>query len=198
MFHRIFIVLAIGAILMGLASTTFVWAAPGTSPAGQTVPTRTPVAPPKKEEKDKPTPTPTLVIPTLTPLKATATPAVTVVKPVSPQTLPTSSLATVPPGWMAGTITRVPSTSTVTPTVAITLPMETATGLPSLTPTLAGAAPAQIATRVASDTAVPLPTSSPTRETSAPNGVRLLWLIGLVPIAGGAAWVLMRFRGTSV
>jgi len=35
--------------------------------------------------------------------------------------------------------------------------METATGLPAFTPTLAGVAPAQIATQVASDTPVPLP-----------------------------------------
>jgi len=90
LFRRIFIVLAVGAILMGLASTTFVWAAPGQSPAGQTIPTRTPVAPPTKEEKDKPTPTSTFVTPTPTPWTGTAMPVVTVMAPPSPQTLPAS------------------------------------------------------------------------------------------------------------
>ena len=85
--RRILVVLAIGAILMGLASTTFVWAAPGQSPVRQTLPTKTPVAPPTKEEKDKPTPVPTLTTPTPTPRTGVATPVGTVVAP-PPQTLP--------------------------------------------------------------------------------------------------------------
>jgi hypothetical protein len=85
MFHRIFTVLAVGAILMGLASATFVWAAPGQSPAGQTIPTKTPVAPPTKGEKDTPTPTSTFRSPTPT-LWVTPTAALT---PVAlPQMLP--------------------------------------------------------------------------------------------------------------
>ena len=105
MFHRIFIVLAVGAILMGLASTTFVWAAPGQSPAWQTIPTRTPVAPPTKEEKDKPTPSSTFVTPTPTPGTGTAMPVVTAMAPPSPQTLPASgSAAPFPVGWMAAGI----------------------------------------------------------------------------------------------
>ena len=86
--RRIVVVLAVGAILMGLASTTFVWAAPGQSPARQTLPTKTPVVPPTREEKDKPTPVPTLTSPTPTPRTGVATPVGTVVAPPLPQTLP--------------------------------------------------------------------------------------------------------------
>lgn len=87
-FRRILIVLAVGAILMGLASTTFVWAAPGQSPAWQTIPTKTPVALPTKGEKDKPTPASTFVSPTPTPWTGTAMPVATVAPLPSPQTLP--------------------------------------------------------------------------------------------------------------
>jgi len=88
--RRIFVVLAIGAILMGLASTTFVWAAPGQSPVRQTLPTKTPLVPPTKEEKDKPTSVPTFVTPTPTRWTGTAMPVVTVLTPPLPQTLPAS------------------------------------------------------------------------------------------------------------
>ena len=40
-FRRVITVLAMGTSLMGLASTTFVWASPGQSPVRQTLPTRT-------------------------------------------------------------------------------------------------------------------------------------------------------------
>jgi hypothetical protein len=63
--RRIIVVLAIGAILMGLASTTFVWAAPGQSPVRQTLPTRHQSLL-RLKRKDKPTPVPTLTTPTLT------------------------------------------------------------------------------------------------------------------------------------
>jgi hypothetical protein len=85
--RRIFVVLAIGAILMGLASTTFVWAAPGQSPVRQTLPTKTPLVPPTK---DKPTSVPTFVTPTPTRWTGTAMPVVTVLTPPLPQTLPAS------------------------------------------------------------------------------------------------------------
>ncbi len=88
--RRIVVVLTIGIVLMGLASTTFVWAAPGQSPVRQSVPTHTPVAPPTKEEKDKPTPVPTLTTPTPTPRTGVATPVGTVVAPPTPQILPAS------------------------------------------------------------------------------------------------------------
>ena len=98
LFRRILIVLAVGAILMGLASTTFVWAAPGQSPASQTIPSRTPVAPPTKEAKDTPAPTPT-------PWTGTAMPVVTVMTLPLPQTLPASGSAhPFPAGWMAAGI----------------------------------------------------------------------------------------------
>ena len=74
---------------MGLASTTFVWAAPGQSPVRQTLPTKTPTDTPK-EEKDTPTPVPTLTNPTPTPRTGVATPVGTVVSPPPPQTLPAS------------------------------------------------------------------------------------------------------------
>ena len=90
--RRMIIVLAIGIILMGLASTTFVWAAPGQSPARQTLPTKTPVVPPTQEEKDKPTPVPTFATPTPTPGLGTATPVATLVTPPLPQTLPASGV----------------------------------------------------------------------------------------------------------
>jgi hypothetical protein len=97
LFHRIFTVLAVGAILMGLASTTFVWAAPGQSPAGQTIPTKTPVAPPTKEEKDKPTPTPTFRSPTptlwVTPTAALAPIALPQMLPAAGARLPIVPLA---------------------------------------------------------------------------------------------------------
>ena len=105
LFRRILIVLAVGAILMGLASTTFVWAAPGQSPAWQTIPAKTPVAPPTKEEKDTPTPAPTFVTPSPTPWTGTAMPGVIVVTPPAPQTLPASGSAhPFPAGWMAAGI----------------------------------------------------------------------------------------------
>ena len=89
LFRRILIVLAVGAILMGLASTTFVWAAPGQSPASQTIPSRTPVAPPTKEAKDTPTPASTLLGPTPTP-----TPTPTLLGPTpTPWVTPTAALA---------------------------------------------------------------------------------------------------------
>ena len=82
--RRIVVVLAIGIVLMGLASTTFVWAAPGQSPVRQSVPTRTPTDSPK-EEKDTPTP-----VLTPTPRTGVATPVGTVVAPPTPQILPAS------------------------------------------------------------------------------------------------------------
>jgi hypothetical protein len=85
LFRRILIVLAAGAILMGLASTTFVWAAPGQSPAWQTIPTKTPVVPPTKEEKDTPTPASTLLGPTPTPW---VTPTAALTPAAVPQILP--------------------------------------------------------------------------------------------------------------
>jgi hypothetical protein len=91
-FRRIILVLAMGAILMGLASTAFVWAAPEQNPARQTLPTKTPLGPPK-EEKDKPTPVPTFLLPTSTPWTGTAMPIVTVVTPATPQTLPAGGSA---------------------------------------------------------------------------------------------------------
>lgn len=72
---------------MGLASTTFVWAAPGQSPVRQTLPTKTPTDSPKGE-KDTPTPVPTLTNPPPTPRTGVATPVGTVVAPPPPQTLP--------------------------------------------------------------------------------------------------------------
>ena len=111
MFHRIFTVLAVGAILMGLASTTFVWAAPGQSPARQTIPTKTPVAPPK-EEKDTPTPTPTLPGPAPTPTPTLpgptptlwVTPTAALAPTALPQTLPAAGakLPIVPLALAAG------------------------------------------------------------------------------------------------
>src|SRR5512143_1673570 len=83
--RRILIVLAAGAILMGLASTTFVWAAPGQSPAWQTIPSKTPVAPPTKEAKDTPTP---WVTPTATLPRPTPTPWVTPTAALAPAALP--------------------------------------------------------------------------------------------------------------
>jgi hypothetical protein len=196
-FRRILIVVAVGAILMGLASTPFVWAAPGQSPARQTVPSRTPVAPPTKEEKDKLTPAPTFVNPTPAPWTGTAMPVVTAVPPTRwvrmPPIVVSSATVVSITVTQASTITPVRSTSTVTPTVATMLPTETATGLPAFTPTLAGVLPTQITTRVASDTTVLLPTFPPTRETAAPKGAGLWWVIGLALIVGGAAWVLVRF-----
>jgi len=91
---------------MGLASTTFVWAAPGQSPARQTLPTKTPLGSPK-EEKDTPTPAPTFMLPTPTPWTGTAMPIVTVVTPLTP-TL-----------WMG---TAMPIVTVVTPLTPQTLP----------------------------------------------------------------------------
>ena len=103
-FRRIVLVLTVGAILVGLASTTFVWAAPGQSPARQTLPTKTPLGSPK-EEKDTPTPAPTFVLPTPTPWTGTAMPIVTVVTPATPQTLPAGGSAlSFPAGLMAAGI----------------------------------------------------------------------------------------------
>jgi hypothetical protein len=93
-FRRIVIVLAVSTILMGLAYSASVWAAPDQSPARQTVPTRTPHVPPK-EEKDTPTPVPTFIMPT-------PTPRVTLTSSLAPQTLPASgSTLSFPAGLMA-------------------------------------------------------------------------------------------------
>jgi hypothetical protein len=100
-FRRITRVLAMGTILVGLASTTFAWAAPGQSPARQTLPTKTPRGSPK-EEKDTPTPAPTFMLPTQTPWTETAMPIVTVGTLATPQTLPAGGSAlSFPAGLMA-------------------------------------------------------------------------------------------------
>ena len=101
LFRRILIVLAVGAILMGLASTTFVWAAPEQSPAWQTIPTKTPVAPPTKEAKDTPAPTSTLPGPTPTPW---VTPTAALAPAALPQMLPAAGaeLPIVPLALAAG------------------------------------------------------------------------------------------------
>lgn len=61
-------VVALGILLAGLPDGTDLWAAPGQSPARQTVPTRTPEAPPPPPPKEKPSPAPAAAPATPTPL----------------------------------------------------------------------------------------------------------------------------------
>ena len=63
--RTVFWVLALGILVMGLSTGRDLWAAPGQSPARQTVPTRTPVTPPTQppsspKKEPAPTPTPTV------------------------------------------------------------------------------------------------------------------------------------------
>jgi hypothetical protein len=64
----VLLVIVLGILMAGLATGPGLWAAPGQSPARQTVPTRTPTPspptetpspPPKTKPKPTPTPTPT-------------------------------------------------------------------------------------------------------------------------------------------
>ena len=155
----------------------------GECTGGGTVPCRTKVPTPLQiptEGKGGNTPTP--VPPTL---PAGTTPVVV-------------GSATAVPILLTHAVTITPGPSkTLTPTVSIALPamlVMTATVSSPLS-TATRVAPTQTAGLVPSDTPVPLSTLPPTRETAASNGNWLLWVGGLVLIAGGAALVFMRSGG---
>ncbi len=96
--QRFVMLFAILSLLAGLAYSTAAWAAPGQTPERQTVPTKTPPAPPKQGQ-DTPTPTSTATRAAaagVTPASAVpaATAGVTTTL-AAPQTLPQSGS----PSW---------------------------------------------------------------------------------------------------
>jgi hypothetical protein len=178
---HIALVFAIGVILLALTYSPAAWAVPGQyqGGCGGTVPCRTKV-PTSKGEKDRNTPTP---VPPTRPVGIT---------PVVVRS------ATAIPILLTHAVTITPGLSkTLTPTVSIALPAMVAVTVTvsSPLPTATRVAPTQTARLSPSDTPVPLSTLPPTREAAASNGNWLLWVAGLVLIAGGAALVFMRSSG---
>ena len=175
------LVIAIGVILLALTYSPAAWAVSGQyqGRCGGTVPCRTEVPTPE-EEKDRGTSMP--VLPT---------------RPVGIAPTVVGS-ATAVPILLTHAVTITPGPSkTLTPTLSIALPamiVVTAT-VSSPLPTATRAAPTQTDALFSSDTPVPLSTLPPTREATASNGNRVLWVAGLVLIAGGAALVFVRSNG---
>jgi hypothetical protein len=179
------LVLAFGVILLALTYSPAAWARSGQyqGGCGGTVPCRTKVPTPVQiptKEKGKNTPTP---------VSSTLPVGITPVVVGSPTAVPILLTD-------AATITPEPSKALV-PTVSIALPamVVVSATVSSPLPTATRVAPTQSARLSPSDTPVPLPTLTPTRQTAESNGNWLLWVIGLVLIAGGAALVFMRSGG---
>ena len=177
--RHIAIVLAVGVVLLALTYSPSAWAGSGQyqSGCGGTVPCRTKVPTPVQ------VPTEVRVGNTPTPVPPTLPVGITPVVVVSATAVPILLTD-------AAMITPALSAEKATPTVSTALPSvaEAATRPPLLASTQAFAL-------LASDTPVPLSTLPPTRETAASNGNWLLWVAGLILIAGGAALVFVRSSG---